>query len=100
MDTLLSLNFFGVDDPKDLPEPEPLGKLNVVARTAFDQAAGLDALAKGPKATAEFARRFAPARVVVDGKFLDLLEKSADELVTDDDEKGWLKNLFAKARKS
>src|SRR5438445_1537703 len=60
MDPILSLNFFGVDDPKDLPAPEPLRvSVTPVMMTAFDRAAGLDAFHHGEDPVAKFAETFA-----------------------------------------
>ena len=62
MDPIVSLNFFGVDDPKDLPAPEPLRvSVTPVLMTAFDRAAGLDAFHRGEDAVAKFAETFAHA---------------------------------------
>jgi len=56
MDHLMSINWFGCDDPKDLPKPEPFGPVNIVPLTAFSRAAGMDAFHSGLEACEKFAR--------------------------------------------
>ena len=69
-------------------------------RTLWEQAEATEKLDAGLR---EFERTGVLPRLTppaVDPQFVDALEKAADDLVDDHEEKGWLAKLFSKARQA